>query len=783
MAKELTGRDIFTKQFPKKPLHNDTIAGVKPPLVPEPSSTLAKVQAQYAGLFDSAKHIQLTRDRKLPWELDTGDKYYSTETDQLKARINWLRGLLDIGPIDKPFDWAKAGSMMASRTAYQEGEPRTLLQGEYDQLSINPIDDYTMGFDQSILQKLLELELEYKLIYEEGAFKKKLKKWILGRGLPEEYRHCYWVNRETVKEYINARGSMGGVYSEESVDSAEKIVKEKNPIVYQKFHEQARKMIRNAPTLSDGFINDTDLVKFRAKTFLEHLAKKIPKTEEEAYLYYKYIVLRTPVDLEYLNGLKGPPAPSTAAPAPSTAAPAPSTPAPAQQITEQQNLSPASPQQLTEQQISDNFENVLSKETIVPEELDSLQAQLNNLRLNQASAPSTPGKEDDEEEFYDMDDEEEEEFYDMDDEEAPSTPVASQPPADDEQGEEAFTPFTPFRGLRSLFKTPQTARTRPIAPTPSTPASAPSTAQPLSNPPPTAKSSKKAGPLTQRQFQKQSVKKLIKGLDEPLRKMEKQLYYGSPILKESEHRLLEGALEALEREEVAHTVPNSFENMTKFNKLRDRIESIIRTATPMLHAHPSVSGGGLYSITKTKRKPASMGSPESSPDPEISIKSKARQQQKVAPSSTLKVTPQKVREMRNFRQQLTNATNASRNIRQQLVNATNASQNFRQQLVNARQQALPPQTTDGIVDYYTDLRHKSPQARPATPKLDYKSADKILKGLESKSLDPDALVTLNSLSKDLNAQAAKVPANQELSEELQSLLVRVEGLRKYVWKH
>ena len=268
MAKELTGRDIFTKQFPKKPLHNDTIAGVKPPLVPEPSSTLNKVQAQYAGLFDSAKHISLPVDTRLPWQLESGGMLYESKLAKLKGKINWLRYMLHLKPLGKPFEWK----------VYELGETTSqTIQNEYMGKTDNLITQNAPEFFRPVQEKLVSLELKLRMIEDESLFKKRFKKWMVGRGNAHEYLPCYWVKKDIVEKFINSDGTQ---YEGE-------------------FNDEARKIVRNTPSITDHFVTSTDLVTFRVKTFLEHLSKKIPKTEEEAFLFYKYIVLQLPLDTTY----------------------------------------------------------------------------------------------------------------------------------------------------------------------------------------------------------------------------------------------------------------------------------------------------------------------------------------------------------------------------------------------------------------------------------------------------------------------------------------------------
>lgn len=59
--------------------------------------------------------------------------------------------------------------------------------------------------------------------------------------------------------------------------------------------------LRNVnPNIGQGFILEEDILKWKTSTFLELLKKTPPKNDCEAYLFYKYLILKKEPNFDYI---------------------------------------------------------------------------------------------------------------------------------------------------------------------------------------------------------------------------------------------------------------------------------------------------------------------------------------------------------------------------------------------------------------------------------------------------------------------------------------------------
>ncbi len=262
--------------FAEHPITDHQFVGSKPD-IKEVSNYDDIIQPYFNGLYETGKDIKLQRDNRLPWESDKDGKLYSTPSDIATAKINYLRALLgknkfvvpllDLEPTNiKEYDkdkWAK--SILNTTSLLQSPDPM---------------------YSPAVLQnKLLDLELEYKIIEDENAFRRGLRAWIIGDAPVNEYfPHCFWMKINDKKFSVDER----------------------------------KKLVRAFPKITQGFITDMDIQPTRITAFLKKLAKKAPTNEEEAYLWYKYIVKREPINLNDLAVTSKPPPPTPKPPPPDT---------------------------------------------------------------------------------------------------------------------------------------------------------------------------------------------------------------------------------------------------------------------------------------------------------------------------------------------------------------------------------------------------------------------------------------------------------------------------------
>jgi len=235
--------------------YNGLLAGGAQP--PKTGATLDKFKKLIHSSLNSAKDVKLsTTEHKLPWQYDLQGKLYSTESEQLRFKCQWLRGEID--------------------TAIAEGRRTEEIQALYN--------------------TLIPLEMDLQLIVAESKFRQRLFCWILGEGTSEEYEHCSWLGK-TVQ--INGRD-----YSLSEIDDFLHPDYYLDNNAFEEFKtkrlEITQTLLRTYPGLSQGMIEQDDKLVLKAKTFIDYLKRKMPKNDEECYLFFKYIVCGHPVNFDYV---------------------------------------------------------------------------------------------------------------------------------------------------------------------------------------------------------------------------------------------------------------------------------------------------------------------------------------------------------------------------------------------------------------------------------------------------------------------------------------------------
>jgi hypothetical protein len=240
--------------------NTSTLAGQRVPTKSE--DTFEKMKRLVTESKDSAKGIKMNVEHKLPWEYDIQGKLYSTEMEQKRFKLNHLRDKIN-----------KYKNQNKATTAYK-------LQALYN--------------------TFYPLKTEITLLEAEANFKRNLFCWILGEGSTAEYEKCNWVRQvydektktnwtlADIDNYLGA-GGIGLFKSEEDINRVKKLRL-----------QLTQTMLRAYPQLSQGMIEKADNLQFKAKAFIDYLKRTPPKTDEEAYLFYKYIVCGHKLDFNYI---------------------------------------------------------------------------------------------------------------------------------------------------------------------------------------------------------------------------------------------------------------------------------------------------------------------------------------------------------------------------------------------------------------------------------------------------------------------------------------------------
>lgn len=241
---------------------------------PKSGDTVERKKSLIHDAIQTGKEVKMSHDHKLPWQYDTHGKLYSTQTEQLRFKIDYLE--------------KTASSLQLSD-----------FDGDKDEYIAKKMGLYV---------NLYSLLPEYELLQAESEFKNNLHNWILGEGKLGEYNKCWWIKDEveiafskySIKEldkYLKSQKLpdtetylLGGLEEEDTFKEYKK-----------KRLELTQKLIKMHPQLTQGMIENESDLKFKGMVFLQYLKRKIPKTDEEAYLWYKYIIRKQPLDFNYLT--------------------------------------------------------------------------------------------------------------------------------------------------------------------------------------------------------------------------------------------------------------------------------------------------------------------------------------------------------------------------------------------------------------------------------------------------------------------------------------------------
>lgn len=242
-------------------VHSQVLAGKDAPDKPVDESTVARIKRTVFGngLLESAKGVKLPHHNTLPWQHDTKGLRYATSHEQLLFKLNWLR--FHVGLPKRTDDLVKSNG----HHIFYTSEPPATHLGSYSDI-LRPV----------LLHELVRLETEYALVEAEEQFQHDLRRWMSGDAPDKEYRPCFWCPNK----------SFTGKTAEEQ---------------QQILLNERRAMVKgHATRFNRGYIEDNDIYEQRKKVFLTYLQTSIPRTPEQAFLYYKYIVLQDPVADSYI---------------------------------------------------------------------------------------------------------------------------------------------------------------------------------------------------------------------------------------------------------------------------------------------------------------------------------------------------------------------------------------------------------------------------------------------------------------------------------------------------
>jgi len=324
----------FKDEAAADPLHSGkTLAGhffpVSGPKRPQPEHGSTHLQRLIDQARKSADKVKIASSDKLPWEEQPDGKLYSTPTEVMRYKQKWLRKQLGF-----------------VRTVDPKGNEDITCKTFGSKWLVGQSGEFlALGY----AQELAKLDIQLAVIDKEIAFKNQLSKWIRGEAPPKTYQHCRWMlmANQTAME-LKAASSLGQ-YTKVAALQA-------------KLADERLYLVNEHPEIRSGFLQDRETVRIKTSEFLSWLARTVPKTQEEAYLWYKYLVKRKPIDTEWIDAPSWmianykktklttfiPPVPPVVPPPPPLPAnvngPAPQAAAPVSPLPATQNTSATTPQ-------------------------------------------------------------------------------------------------------------------------------------------------------------------------------------------------------------------------------------------------------------------------------------------------------------------------------------------------------------------------------------------------------------------------------------------------------
>ena len=236
------------------------------------------------SVYESAKKVEFKQEYPLPWEIAKQSKFLDSEMEIVEEKVRYLAMLQKLVYVKDAiinFDDKNEEHIRALPRFY---EPKTIPKSNINNESI----------DVALAQQLAELHV----LKVEKEFKKNLRRWMQGMGKLSEYPEdainwapsSIWSN---MKQFNSVRS--------EDIKGLFKYF-ERNPRASQylkKFSDAVH--LRNVnPNIAQGFILEEDLLKWKTNTFLELLKKTPPKNDCEAYLFYKYLILKKEPNFDYI---------------------------------------------------------------------------------------------------------------------------------------------------------------------------------------------------------------------------------------------------------------------------------------------------------------------------------------------------------------------------------------------------------------------------------------------------------------------------------------------------
>lgn len=231
------------------------------PTKPEKSNTLARKQAIISEALSSALESRLQFDRKLPWEENKlFGRLYSTKGEIINGEIKNLLSMMT--------------EEVTTDAAIGIGAQSALANAR-------------LG---AIQTALVERELKMAMVKDEYQFQRNLAAWVLGYDEPNNYQKCNWFTQSEKK--VLAKATKDLIKIDKSISDKKNKEIERRRYIANLRDILTKRLFMACIQLGDGeLVRGDSEYEFKFNTFLGRLSGIQPQSEEECYLYYKYIIL------------------------------------------------------------------------------------------------------------------------------------------------------------------------------------------------------------------------------------------------------------------------------------------------------------------------------------------------------------------------------------------------------------------------------------------------------------------------------------------------------------
>ena len=225
-----------------------------------PQDTLKESYKKIEEIQNSAANFKVPTSEKLPWEQHGVFSYFDSPQEKLEWQIKKYKKLLGLDPLKD--EWVRASN-------------NTLFKRTWGGLQNSAVKEQIEGH---LASKLLDLEVNLKKMKKEKEFKEQFKEFLTGYAPDIEYDKCHWVKKpaKPLVQSIKRNGKNPRAFTS-TVSTGQ-----------DDFFE--RSLVSKFPGSVGDFVRNEDDVKTKTSIFLKKLEMSIPKNDQEAALFYKYIV-------------------------------------------------------------------------------------------------------------------------------------------------------------------------------------------------------------------------------------------------------------------------------------------------------------------------------------------------------------------------------------------------------------------------------------------------------------------------------------------------------------